>query len=231
MNPDPYQNNDGNQHPLRNLLTPKRSDEDSWLISYSDLMTLLLTFFVLLLSISSIDMNKFERVANSLSRAIGEKEEKIDLEEVYQEIKQMIEDDNLGGEVEARKTPLGVAMSIQGAFLFESGSAELSPKALPLVRKIGEMIKSVPYQIAIEGHTDDVPIYNPRFPSNWELSAARASGIVRYLVQLGVEKERLRAIGYGDTRPVLPNRDPDTGIPIPENRAKNRRIVVQFLAF
>ncbi|MCB0285967.1 MAG: OmpA family protein, partial [Calditrichaeota bacterium] len=205
---------------------------DEWLTSYSDLMTLLMTFFVLLASISSIDASKFEQVANSMSNAVGDVDTpQKSLEEVYKDVNTMLTEENLSAEVKAEKTPQGVAISVPGAYLFQSGSADISPQAQPLIKRIAEIIRSVPYNVAIEGHTDDVPIQTREFPSNWELSAARASGIVRFLIDQGIYSRRLRAVGFSDTQPIVPNIDPMTGVISPENRARNRRVVIRFLAF
>ena len=205
---------------------------DEWLTSYSDLMTLLMTFFVLLASISSIDASKFEQVANSMSNAVGDVDTpQKSLEEVYKDVNTMLTEENLSAEVKAEKTPQGVAISVPGAYLFQSGSADISPQAQPLIKRIAEIIRSVPYNVAIEGHTDDVPIQTREFPSNWELSAARASGIDRFLIDQGIYSRRLRAVGFSDTQPIVPNIDPMTGVISPENRARNRRVVIRFLAF
>tara|TARA_Y100000588_G_scaffold203789_1_gene217608 strand:- start:337 stop:639 length:303 start_codon:yes stop_codon:yes gene_type:complete len=83
------------------------------------------------------------------------------------------------------------------------------------------------YFVDVEGHTDDAPINTPRFPSNWELSTARATGVVRFLISADVQPERLKAVGYADVRPKFPNRDL-FGEPIPENRKKNRRISIRL---
>ncbi|HTW71533.1 MAG TPA: OmpA family protein [Acetobacteraceae bacterium] len=113
---------------------------------------------------------------------------------------------------------------------FASGSATLSPAGATILRKLLATLLSprfAAYRITVEGHTDDAPIGNPLFPSNWELSSARAAAVVRFLVEQGIPAHRLRAAGYADTRPLVPNRDA-AGNPIPENQAKNRRVVVQL---
>jgi chemotaxis protein MotB len=83
------------------------------------------------------------------------------------------------------------------------------------------------FKIDIEGHTDDVPISTARFPSNWELSVSRASNVVKYFIAHDISPDRLKASGYADTQPIVPNRD-SLGTPIPENRARNRRIVIRI---
>lgn len=211
---------------------PASEDDQPWLVSYSDLMTLLMTFFVLLISISAIDLNKYQRVVESITSAVGEENRpRVTLEALYREINKMIEEEWLKEEVRSEITPLGVAINVPGAFLFESGEADVSSQALPLLGRLSELIREVPYQVAVEGHTDDVPINSEKFPSNWELSSARASGIVRLFIQQDVPATRLRAIGFADTQPIATNIDLSTGQPLAENRARNRRVVIRFLAF
>ncbi len=210
--------------------SPGDSGED-WLTSYADLVTLLMTFFVLLVSISAIDASKYEQIAQSFSADGAARPPQKNLNELYQELTRILREENLSAQVEAKKTPTGIAISVPGAYLFRSGSAEISEPALPLVRRLADIIRVVPYQIAIEGHTDDVPIHSREFPSNWELSTARASRIVRFMIDHSVDSRRLRAIGFADTRPVAPNIDPKTGESNEFNRARNRRVVIRFLAF
>lgn len=217
---------------LRGVLLKTPSDSsDDWLTSYADLVTLLMTFFVLLVSISAIDASKYEQIAKSFSAGSEVHPPQKNLNELYRELTMMLREENLTGRVEAKKTPTGIAISVPGAYLFGSGSAEISEHALPLIRRLADIIRAVPYQIAIEGHTDDVPIHSREFPSNWELSAARASRIVRFMIDHGVDSRRLRATGFADTRPVAPNIDPKTGEASEPNRARNRRVVIRFLAF
>lgn len=209
------------------------ADESSpWMVSYADMMTLLLIFFVLLVSVSDLDFSQFEKVADGITKAIGKQsgKMKISLESLDKEINQFIDTSGLNAELASKTTPTGVTVSISGAYLFRSGSAVLSEKALPLLKRMSDFVADVSYDVAVEGHTDDVPIRSNNFESNWELSAARASGIVRLFISQGIDPLRLRAVGFADTKPVAPARDAN-GNPIDENRAKNRRVVIQFLAY
>lgn len=114
----------------------------------------------------------------------------------------------------------GVVLRFPGEILFDLGKAELKPEAKELLDKIVPVLKeNYLYSVWVEGHTDNLPIYTEKFPSNWELSAARAVNVVKYLERRGLEKERLFAVGYGEYRPLLPN---DT----PEHRAFNRRVEI-----
>ena len=113
---------------------------------------------------------------------------------------------------------------------FASGSAVLSEAGQDILAKLLGTLQAsrfAGYRITVEGHTDDDPIRDPLYPSNWELSSARAASVVRFLVNHGIAAQRLRAAGYADTRPLAPNRDA-AGNPIPQNQARNRRVVVEL---
>ncbi len=113
---------------------------------------------------------------------------------------------------------------------FASGAAHLSDSGQSILESLLDRLQSpefAAYHITVEGHTDDEPISSPQFPSNWELSAARAAAVVRFFVEHGISAQRLRAAGYADTFPLVPNRDAAAN-PIPENQAKNRRVVIEL---
>ena len=114
--------------------------------------------------------------------------------------------------------------------MFAPGAADILPAAEPLLDRVAQnliLLGIQTYKIDVEGHTDDVPISNQQFPSNWELSSARASAVARFLISRGVDDARITVIGYGETRPKVDNRDA-AGVPIPENLALNRRVVVRI---
>jgi chemotaxis protein MotB len=121
--------------------------------------------------------------------------------------------------------PDSVAVVLKGAVFFNSGEADLTPRARVLLREIAAPLLRAGYPMTIEGHTDDIPISTGEFPSNWELSAARAAAVARYLEDLGFPHGKMSILGLADTRPVLPNRDPQ-GRAIPKNQAQNRRITI-----
>jgi chemotaxis protein MotB len=110
-----------------------------------------------------------------------------------------------------------VSVEISGNILFGLASAALSPEGRQLLNELAAVLGTLPYELSVEGHTDNVPISSSRFPSNWELSSARAAVATRALIEQGIAADRLRAIGYGDTRPLTDNL-------APEGRAKNRRV-------
>jgi chemotaxis protein MotB len=109
---------------------------------------------------------------------------------------------------------------LQEKILFSPGCAELKPEIYPILDKLYEMLKDLPNPV--EGHTDSIPISTEKFPSNWELSTARASSIVRYFIAKGINPERLKASGYADTKPIASNA-------APKGRAQNRRVEIVIL--
>jgi chemotaxis protein MotB len=122
------------------------------------------------------------------------------------------------------------SLEISSAAFFDSGSAALSKAGESILRDVTVDLKSdklKDYQITVEGHTDDTPINTSRFPSNWELSTARASAVVHFLLDQGIPALKLRAAGYADTFPKAPNRDAN-GNAIPENQTQNRRVVIKM---
>jgi len=125
-------------------------------------------------------------------------------------------------DIEGVLTPEGIRVRVGGDLLFASGEAELSHDAKKILGSLGNFLNSISNQIVVEGHTDNVPIMKRKFPSNWELSVARATNVVKYLTGMGISPKRLAAVGYGETRPIYPN---DTE----ENKAKNRRVEILIL--
>lgn len=216
---------------------PRRSP--GWLITFTDLMALLLTFFVLLVSFSSVEQVKFQKALGSLQGALGvlpkrqsvifQKERLIPqlsdyknrrIRRVAIELRNLIREKNLLENIKLQQTENGIIIRIDSPILFDIGKADLKPKAYPILDKIIEMTRDWPNQIRIEGHTDDLPIHTTQFPSNWELSTARALSVLRYfLTRGGIEPYRLAAAGYGEYRPLVPNSSE-------QNRAKNRRVEI-----
>ena len=216
-----------------------------WIVTFADLMSLLLTFFVLLLSFSSTQAAKFEAVAGSLKDALGMRSE-LDLSdqperrELIESVEKQRADQNpstpadlarelqkllseLGGRGRgvAALTGQGIVLNISGDLMFSSGEATLSPEAIQVLDRIANYVLQSDRPLDVVGHTDNIPISTPLFPSNWELSAARAGSAVRYLVDRGVDAERIRAIGRASTRPVESNSTA-------KGRSLNRRVEFIF---
>lgn len=125
--------------------------------------------------------------------------------------------------IDVKRNNLWLEIEIKSSLLYPSGSAALSPKAVPLIEQIASVLKPFPNRIHVEGFTDDIPIRNPTYPSNWELSSARAASVVRLLAESGIDPASMAAIGYGEFRPVADNSTE-------EGRSKNRRVVLVVLA-
>jgi chemotaxis protein MotB len=197
-------------------------DEHSWLMTFGDLMSLLLVMFVFIVAFASFKPEQY--AANQAPQPTQEPVEPspppppppaepaptVELDPAFEQ---------LGRDVQVSVQKGQINLQIPDSILFAPGAAELSTAGVPVLDRIAELLKSSHYEVSIEGHTDNTPIRTPRFPSNWELSASRASAVLRYLIERGVEPARMRAIGYADTRPIAPN---DT----PESRAKNRRVTL-----
>lgn len=247
----------------------------SWLTTYSDLVTLLLCFFILLFSMAIVDKQKFQEVALSLRSAFSggtgimkssdgdsmisitpfEDGEQIlqDLSDSNKEddgnIDEGLLDDTAGDTAERLETIKIAKINIQGLIdqmglnenikvideesriilrmdsiiLFDSGSADMKPTAIPIVEKMGQILKTLDTEILVQGHADDRPIHTALYPSNWELSTKRATNVVRFFVdKSGMKEEHLTAAGNAEFKPIAPN---DTEY----NRQKNRRIDIVIL--
>lgn len=225
------------------------------MLTYSDFITLVLTFFVLLYSFSNLDVQKF-RVFLASFQGVGilnqgpapmEPEEvqqettqvpmfqpnpslleatrqlQQTLEEIYTSVQSYLREYGLEDKVELRYTDRGVALDIKEKILFDTGKADLKPEAKVLLDRLAQLFAKLPYQISVEGHTDSRPIHTVEFPSNWELSTARAARVVRYFTEVHrLNPGRFAAVGYGEFRPLVPN-DSE------KNMALNRRVVMVIL--
>jgi chemotaxis protein MotB len=193
---------------------------DFWIFTYGDMVTLLLVFFIMLFSFCKTDVNKFKSVAESFKPTPpGSPFFFEGKESILSNLAQQIQTSELGEEVFVTVDRRGVVVSFKDTALFPAGSAELTDRARKSLNTFIAYLFGLPNDIIVEGHTDDTPIRTPRFPSNWELSAARASAVARYFESQGVKGSRMEVIGYGQYRPRFRN---DT----PQKRALNRRIDV-----
>ena len=213
--------------------------------TFADMMTLLLCFFILLLSFATMDIVKFRDAMGSIqealwvqfehdgqfeaiatsplqleaeegSGAIGE--DRALLDELTAAIAEEGLDDQIGAEIDGR----GVVVRIDGQVLYPLGEAALKPEADAILTRIAALVGGTKHRVMIEGHTDDIPIQTARYPSNWELSTARAIAAMRFMVDQNVSAERVGVAGYADLRPLQPNA---TGA----NRAANRRMEFVFI--
>jgi len=200
-----------------------------WMVTYSDMVTLIMTFFILYYSIASMNMQKFkEAIIGEEQASIGLLEllDSAEIKESIQELTQQKSNDILSemsevaedSEMDVETSAAKVVVRVPGASLFKPGQADLQLTARPVLDEVIRVVNKYPnYKIHIQGHTDDESISTERFPTNWELSAARATAVLRYFIDKGAEPERMTATGYADTFPLARN---DT---VP-GRAKNRRV-------
>ena len=184
------------------LTQPHRSSQkesESWLLSYSDMVTLLLAFFVLFFSISQVDQDKFERIMEYFTESNA-----TPLYVLEKQFQELVTAHQLEESVDVELTPDGLMVNFQYNLLFDSGKAKLKPKSFPVLNALAEILKSADVterKIQIEGHTDSVPLAkNALYPTNWELSTARSSSVIRYLITKEVASKRFVAVGFADTR-------------------------------
>ena len=212
---------------------------DGWMGTYGDMVTLLMAFFVMLYSASDPDPGKYEEIVESMKEAFSKQDVENEFKELHESLEDIIENKNLENAIEIKLGPNGILIQIPGSSLFASGSADIMTDMAPVIVEISTAITQLldqssyhDYMIEVEGHTDDEPIGEDSeiFSSNWDLSAIRATGIVELLYNSGIEMDKLKPIARAESIPLLPNRD-ENGIPIPENRAKNRRVVIKVNKF
>ena len=253
----------------------EKENGERWLLTYSDLITLLMIFFVVLYSMSKVDAQKFQAVAESLNKALGGGTpskmelstspagpslfqtgtpsakstapgkgkdpnnssytdptasgenmntgqgnadlEKMSIDAIKAKLDKFAADNGIQATLVTSIEERGLVVSIQETLLFESGSAGITTQARAILEKISTVLATAPNQIKVEGHTDNLPIKTPQFPSNWELSVIRSTNVVQILQGDGITPVRLSATGYGEYRPIASN-DTEAG------RSKNRRI-------
>ena len=219
---------------------------DRWIVSYADFMTLLFAFFTTLYAASSVDVTNWSTVAAGLSSsfhssgdsAVARQQPVIGGDGVLPGGRGVTSDGlphvktellrDLGDVLQTRELLLtndrrGLVLSIPEAGAFPVGSADISPQAHSLIARISAALVRLPNAIRVEGHTDDTPIHTSRFGSNWELSTARATSVVEYLIENGgMAANRLSAAGYAEFHPLAESSDP-------ASRARNRRVDIIIL--
>ena len=218
------------------------NEDTSWLVTYGDMVTLLMVFFVLMFSASKINEEKYDLVAQSISQGFDSpgpdastnptsaapQTVESPLEEAKAKFDELIVERNLQGEMSASLSPYGLKIELSSNSLFNSGSADVKGSMQSSLTDLSGIIQGLgeeDYIVEVEGHTDNVPINTAKFPSNWELSSLRAVNVAKLFESMGVKKNQLSAIAYADTRPKQPNLD-SNGTAIVENQATNRRVVV-----
>ncbi|MCB9025281.1 MAG: flagellar motor protein MotB [Bdellovibrionaceae bacterium] len=208
----------------------KHDDSESiWLLSYADMMTLLMGFFALLTSMATFEPETFKEVGGGAAEYFGgETDNKF--KELGEILKQVIEKKGLSEQVQIKSKMTEVMISFEGTLFFDSGSILLKNSAESLMQEIIVVLeeKAKNNKYLIEGHTDDIPIEKGIVASNWELSALRAGAVARLFEKNGFSRDNIMTIGWGENRPLKANRDTE-GNPIKENQDANRRVVLKIL--
>lgn len=233
---------------MRRLTPPaERPDNlERWLLTYADMITLLTAFFLMLYSMSVMSKGKFTALATSVRSgfngvAHGRAQDRSHTDpyadpgllpnsqhlmyaEAMQSFQRYLALRNLNEKVTFREDERGVILSLSSdKLLFQSGMAEVQTEAEPVLRRVAKILLTVPNRVQIEGHTCDLPIRTALYPSNWELSTARAGRVLRYFTEtLRLPKSRFTAAGYADTRPLVPHTTE-------RNRSRNRRVDILLL--
>ena len=224
--------------------------DERWLITYADMITLLLAVFIVLYALSDTNVRKFNEFAQSVSAAFstdvfrgtqaitvtsgqdsapqtdsfdaGSGVLSMDQRTVEATIKDYAVENGLAGQVSVDRVPEGIAIRISDALLFSSGRARLDPRSEGLLEKVMDAVRPLPNVLRVEGHTDDEQPNGPFYSDNWRLSVDRATAVLEAMIAGGVEPSRLAAAGYGEYRPIVPNTDEPS-------RARNRRVDVLIL--
>lgn len=228
---------------------PKKGAPE-WMNTYGDMVTLLLTFFILLFSMSSVDAKKFSGMVAALQGSLGVLDggtvmensvmenvqlqsnlessisEDKDFEKLATDIKEYLNQNGMNNNISVMNENSGLILRFKDNILFDSGKSEIRAEAYKTLNDMSAMLNKEEFKdkmIRVEGHTDNDPIRTGRFPSNWELSTSRSSNVVRFMIeQSGLSPNRLSASGYGEYHPVAPN---DSQI----NKSKNRRVDILIL--
>jgi chemotaxis protein MotB len=219
------------------------SSGGGWEVIYSGFVLILLCFFIMLSSFSTMEAGKVMQFVKSFISAVsilpgGVKFEsgaavtsasaelvdvRSNLAKIFDNLEELAQQFNLQDKINLAFTREGLVMRLSEHALFNLGAADISVEARPMLQKIGAIIANTAYLIRIEGHTDNLPIHTAQFPSNWELSTARAVNVLRYLIKNhNIDPRRLAAEGFSEYHPLVANDSP-------ENRAKNRRVEIIFI--
>jgi len=225
----------------------------SWLTTFNDLVTLLMVFFVLLFTMGSMDNNLMKEFQNALqsglgvlgagsrvSIAVNESPQPVstlsgslppgqaetapaDGKSMEDPVEDALSEISAEPGINVRYTDQGARIAFEDELLFDFGKAYINSNGFLLLDKMAALLQKLPGTVRVEGHTDNVPIHTQRYPSNWDLSTARAVSVLKYLIDVGgMNPHRLSAVGYGESRPIAPNDSP-------AYRAKNRRVEIVLI--
>lgn len=227
----------------------EETNTDRWLVSYADFITLLFAFFVVMYSISSINVGKYRVLSDAMTTAFNPKlgveiqpgsqlgvsvqrapialgaegqAARKALEDTAMKIKQDMKDLIEQGKITVKGNEKWLEVEINSSILFASAQAKLSPQAKQILSQLSANFRNAPNPLYVSGYTDNIPINTVKYASNWELSAARAASVVRLFAEQGIDPQRMGAIGFGQYRPIVANDSP-------QNRQRNRRVVIRML--
>ena len=241
---------------------PEEEEEDdhecpegspAWVMTFADLVTLLMVFFILLFAMGSIEEEKWKQIKSSMRDALGQekipeagiregldviKEQVLDettvhavdevgamvakeVEEIASEVEEFVFKNKLAGKVEVSSDERGAIVTLSDTVMFPPGKSRMTYTGDEIIKQVFDILKQFSYQVKIEGHTDNVPMNTQQYPSNWELSAARAAEVARKLVKAGFNPTNLSIEAFAQYRPKVPN-DSRQG------RATNRRIEIVY---
>ncbi|MFH1624576.1 MAG: flagellar motor protein MotB [Pseudomonadota bacterium] len=225
---------------------PEEVKNPPWMTTFSDMILLMISFFIVLIAFGTFQTGRMVQFVKGFEGSfrvlpggvkIGKGEQVImpspDIVTTHRDpghvlsglqssLEESIKKQGFEEGLNISATQHEVILNISDAILFDLGSADINPAAYPLLSKVGDVIKKSSFSVRIEGHTDNLPIKTEQFPSNWELSTTRAVNVLKYYLETcGIPSDRLSALGHGEYKPLYPN-------DIPENRAKNRRVVIIF---
>lgn len=229
----------------------KHANHERWLLTYSDLITLLMIFFVVMYASSNIDTNKYKQISDSFRIALGSgsspsgnnvitsdtsgnldavanmnmaaqkikaAEETSKLNDVKKKVDNFVKQNGMEGNVSTNIEDRGLVISLKDTVIFDNAKADIKPEIKPRLIELGKFLNQIDNFVRVEGHTDSVAMHSYQFDSNWELSSARATNVIKMLItQSGVIPKRLSAVGYGEFRPVADNKT-ELG------RSRNRRV-------
>lgn len=218
----------------------------AWVVTYGDMMSLLLTFFIFLFAFSSVDAQEFQEVMDALKAQLGILDggrtldtgpvinagfegaefssitDEGEFQEMIKYVENYVEEQELGSDVKLELDDRGLVVRMTGQVLFDLGKANLNPPGTEVLKTIANFLRTIPNDIMVEGHTDDLPIKNSEFPNNWVLSSIRATTVIEYFIGQKINPKRLSAAGYSEYKPLVPNTSE-------ANRSKNRRVDIVIL--
>lgn len=211
---------------------PVKQEEnvDAWLMSYADMITLLLCFFIIFVSVSEPKKDRLSEIAEGMAGRFGAVDYETPFTGAVRLLQTAVEQRELYKDVAVEGTSKTLSVELATHRFFKDGGADIDETTLPVLQELVGALKKTDlsqYTATIESHTDDTPPQSGLYRNNWELSAVRAAKLAGYLVQQGIAADHVKAVGYGDSRPKVPNLDAK-GNPIEANRARNQRVTIKL---